>query len=305
MITIGGTTRIGGGGISTSGSIDINGVRIDFRDPIGTCRRLLANVSDEDKLEFANSIIEEVKMNGGPRKHETTKIREERCQGKQFSSLENSSYCKVFLKQSASNYAVAVEGKKADIEKIRTYVDGSILKIDVDEDAYFAVAPVIYVECPVIASITTEGSSDVELQSEVISDIEDLSINVMGSGCVTCQNIQVPGIDISITASGDVIIEKLSTRAAMASVSGSGDITLKDASVSSSAKLAVQGSGDIRYNGTARTITANVTGSGDIRGHVSCDLMNARVTGSGDINFTGNIKSKTQRVIGTGDIHIN
>jgi len=306
MITIGGTTRIGGGnGIQTTGSVEINGIRIDFRDPIGTCKRILAKVSDEDKLEFAISIIDEINANGGPKKSESCKAKEVRCEGKQFSSIENSSYCMVYLKQSNDNCSVTVEGKKSDIEKIRTSVSGGILRIEADENTYFGIAPVINVECPSIISIATEESSQVEVTTPIVSEYDDLNINVMGSGNVNCPDVQVPGVDINITASGDVTIDKLKTRSVMASVTGSGDITLKDSVVVSSAKLAVQGSGDVRFYGSAKTINASVTGSGDIRGRVSCDMMNARVTGSGGINFTGNIKSKTQRVMGTGDIHIN
>lgn len=302
MITVGGNIRIGGG-IQTSGPVEVNGVKIDMRDPLGTCRRILANLDDEDVLEFAESLIDEIKSDVRPKKKSSKIIKEQRCVGESFFAIENTSGCTVNYSQKAGGCSVVIEGKEDEVKKICTSVDCGRLRVSIDDDAFFNIMPTINISSPVLENVSLEGSSDFASSTPIICE-EDFSVSLMGSGDFTCPQVTSEVLDLDITASGGITIDKAEVRSVTAGISGSGDVRLKDSKVKTSAKLSVRGSGDILFNGSAKNISANVAGSGDIKGNVTCDMLSARVMGSGDIRFSGNIKSHTQSVMGSGDISI-
>lgn len=290
-----------GGTVISSGGMTINGIKIDLSDPIGTCKRILELVPDEDQLEFANEIIENINATPTTERKKRSVVTEEReCSG--FISIKNSTSCNIFFKQS-DKFRVAVEGKQDHVDKIITEVESNRLVIE-QENCSFIQNVKIYVEAPQITGVTMAGSGNFTAQTAIDAEDEDFSIALRGSGDMKFTKINCEDLDVDINASGNVDIDEVKAFSSTVGIHGSGDVTFNDMDIHKNVALSVQGSGDISIYGKAKKIKANVQGSGDIRGTVTCDNVTASVMGSGDIRLTGNIKEHTESVMGTGDVHI-
>ncbi|MEZ4984323.1 MAG: head GIN domain-containing protein [Saprospiraceae bacterium] len=68
-------------------------------------------------------------------------------------------------------------------------------------------------------------------------------------------------------------------------------------------KLAISGSGDIRFNTTATEISGAVSGSGDIELGGTCEQLSLRISGSGDIHTLAlKAEEVDVHISGSGDI---
>lgn len=68
-------------------------------------------------------------------------------------------------------------------------------------------------------------------------------------------------------------------------------------------KLNTQGSGDVRFTGNYRNVSASTMGSGDLDlALVESNEVELKIMGSGGINTSGNSKSLTAHVMGSGDL---
>lgn len=87
-----------------------------------------------------------------------------------------------------------------------------------------------------------------------------------------------------------------------ASLNGSGDLTVHGLH-SESLSLAVNGSGNVKADGTARSLTASIAGSGDLSlfGLKSGDTS-VQISGSGDadVNVSGSLQAS---IAGSGGVH--
>lgn len=106
-------------------------------------------------------------------------------------------------------------------------------------------------------------------------------------------------------------------------IHGSGDVRVERSSPAEALELGVQGSGDLSYRGSARSVTARVQGSGDIQlqggqaqrlevsihgsGNVSARALpvrdaSVRIEGSGDAELTATGGELSFDVRGSGDV---
>lgn len=186
------------------------------------------------------------------------------------------------------NESVKVEAPSDIIERIKTEVNGGVLKIynkgnssDWNFNLFGSHKKVlIYVVAKDLNSISVSGSGDVFFKNGITTP--SLKLRVSGSGDLNGK-VQVKDLETSVTGSGDV---RLTGSAASSDVrvSGSGDfrgsdlITVStavrvsgsgDASVNASTKIdaSVSGSGDVRYSGNPKSVSKSKSGSGDISGH--------------------------------------
>ena len=90
-------------------------------------------------------------------------------------------------------------------------------------------------------------------------------------------------------------------------ISGSGNIRSEgNFSKLDNLEVHISGSGDIKFEADAASITANVSGSGDIKMRGSADDVDIKISGSGNVNLNklkarnGNIK-----ISGSGDASVN
>lgn len=88
-------------------------------------------------------------------------------------------------------------------------------------------------------------------------------------------------------------------------VQGSGDVTGTDAFEAEVMDLAVQGSGDIKMNVTAKQVVAMVQGSGDIALQGSASDLTCTLQGSGDVKAADLKTDRTKATItGSGDVSV-
>lgn len=292
----------GGSIITGSGAMTINGIKIDMDDPIGTCRRLLKLVSEEDQIDFANEILASVGNISEEQRMKNSAIVKENRSCSQFTEIHAKGSFKVFYKQGAE-WSVMVEGKQKDVDKITTTCKEGALYVKMDGAMANAKTLKVVVTAPVLENIMLEGSADFVAETPIVID-DDLDVATSGSGDICIPRLECNSIYANVSASGKITIEEVKASSSELGVRGSGDVIIKNANISGSAQLTVQGSGDVRIYGTVKRVRASVMGSGDIRGTINSDNVNATVMGSGDIDFSGRIKKHSQSVTGTGDIRI-
>lgn len=190
----------------------------------------------------------------------------------------------VYITQGA-NESVKVEAPGDIIERVKTEVEGGVLKIyNKGNSSDWNFNPF--------------GSHKKVLIYVVAKDLN--TVTVSGSGDVYFKNgITTPSLKLRVSGSGD-LSGKVQVKDLEASVSGSGDMRLTGSAAS--ANVRVSGSGDFRGGDLSTISTAvRVSGSGDASVNASTKV-DASVSGSGDVHYSGNPKSVSKSKSGSGDI---
>jgi len=180
--------------------------------------------------------------------------------------------------------SVKVEAPADMMDRILTEVNDGVLKVYSKHDNWNwglwwgnHKKIVIYVTAKDLNTINISGSGDVYFKEGIKTS--SLKLRISGSGDMLGK-VDVKTLESSIYGSGDM---KLSGRAETSTVRvvGSGDFTARnletvnsqvrvsgsgDAEINASERVdaAVNGSGDVRYTGAAKSITSSKSGSGDI-----------------------------------------
>ncbi|WP_415289413.1 DUF2807 domain-containing protein [Brevundimonas sp. S1H14] len=110
-----------------------------------------------------------------------------------------------------------------------------------------------------------------------------LDISVSGSGSISAGATR--DLDISSSGSGNVTVASMNGDADI-SISGSGDIWIRNGQALS-LEAAINGSGNVRFDGTARSVEAAIAGSGNVRVSKVTGLVSRAVVGSGDLQIGG------------------
>lgn len=135
----------------------------------------------------------------------------------------------------------------------------------------------VYVVAKELNSINISGSGDVYFKEGIKTS--SLKLRISGSGDMLGM-VQVKNLESSISGSGDMKLSGTAENSAV-TVVGSGDFTARDlatvnsqvrvsgsgdAEINASEKVdaAVEGSGDVRYTGAAKSVSSSKSGSGDI-----------------------------------------
>lgn len=135
-----------------------------------------------------------------------------------------------------------------------------------------------------LIQVDVRGSGEVDLKGTIQGD--NLQLNVIGSGDIDADDLQVVNVVCALKGSGDINLKNVKATNVNMQVNGSGDIEVKGTTLQ--ATLSIAGSGDISANKLIAThVTAKVTGSGDIECYASQQL-DALVAGSGEIEYAGN-----------------
>ncbi len=125
------------------------------------------------------------------------------------------------------------------------------------------------------------------------------ALRVLGSGDVTCAQLDTALLQITAQGSGDVRIDDLRAAALAVLVQGSGDVHLSG-SVPKQGYV-IEGSGDVDADELAgRELAVRVAGSGDARVWAT-DKLAVEIAGSGDVCHRGN-PALTKSVHGSGDV---
>lgn len=146
------------------------------------------------------------------------------------------------------------------------------------------------------AALRINGSGDVTVRD--IGGDADFSVN--GSGDIRTGNV-AGGASIGINGSGDIRGGNVSGDTQI-DINGSGDVELADIA---SLDIDVSGSGDIEVRSMRGAFNAGIAGSGDIAVRDGrAEPFEARINGSGDIRFGGTAVNVTVRESGGGNIEI-
>lgn len=173
---------------------------------------------------------------------------------------------------------LTLEAQSNVLDAIETYVEGSELKIRLEDGAGLGSHETIriYISSAMFNSIRLSGSVDLYSETSIVTDVLDVSIS--GSGKV----------DLAVVANE-----------VRASISGSGNMWLEGSVINQ--ELTISGSGDIYSFGLdSETADVNISGSGEAEVRVE-EFMKARISGSGSVYYKG-YPEIDGKVSGSGNI---
>jgi len=179
-----------------------------------------------------------------------------------------------------SEFKVTLEGDEDVLEKIKTEVDGDMLKIKKDRMFKRLKKKVnVYVTLPELEKLVVSGSGKVVTQSPVKA--EDFAVVLSGSGTITVDNLIAENLKTVISGSGNIHIKGNGNANYVSSViSGSGDINLAGFNAKKG-KVTISGSGDSKVN-IENELKAVISGSGSVY-YKGNPVINATSVGSGRI----------------------
>lgn len=126
------------------------------------------------------------------------------------------------------------------------------------------------------ATVRVAGSGDVHAGAVGSADV-----HISGSSDVIFTDIR-GGLNSATAGSGDVRAISISGPMHVR-VSGSGDVIAKSGQVSD-LKVAVAGSGDVKFGGVARSLEVSIAGSGDVDVGKVTGPVSKHIAGSGSVN---------------------
>lgn len=181
-----------------------------------------------------------------------------------FNSIKASGGIDIYLSQSA-NEAVAVSASEDRfIKKIRTTVEGGVLKISIEDEGFLHITTKdrklkVYVSFKDINKIDAAGACDIHV-----------------SGTIAVNNLRL----ICSGASGF-----------------KGNVKVNDL------EMDMSGASDIKISGTARNVNIESSGASDMKGiELSTDMCTAKASGASDIEITVN-KELNAHATGASSIH--
>ena len=185
--------------------------------------------------------------------------------------------------EQGEGFNVRVDGTTEQLEKITIYVKESQLYIDQrkNEPKGTFDGMRIFVSAPLINCIDIAGSGSVTTPKALT--VNDLNLEIAGSGDITIGELTCKDLDISIAGSGDVII---------------GNIQATDV------KNEIAGSGGIDIAGLiCKTVHNEIAGSGDITlNNLKVDNVDTDIAGSGDVILRGTAGKYTEDIAGSGKV---
>ena len=191
----------------------------------------------------------------------------------------------VILEQGDSN-TVRVEGTTEQLSKITIYVKDGSLYIDQrkQEDGNIFNGMQIFVTCPMVKGIEIAGSGMVTTPQAL--NVNDINIEVAGSGRVTLAKMTAQDVKCEIAGSGDITIGMLQANEVRNEIAGSGNIDIAGL--------------------TCKNVKNEIAGSGDIvLSNINVDHVKTEIAGSGDVTLRGKIGTHDEDIAGSGKVHIN
>ena len=196
-----------------------------------------------------------------------------------FSQVHSGGSWDVILVE-GSKEEVKIEVKGVDLDKVKTEIDGDVLRLGLVNGNYTNVSLKFYVTYRSLEGIKCSGSGKMTVKSDIEAD--DFYIGLSGSGDIILQELQAGELEASISGSATVKIAAGSVNEAEIKQSGSGDfvaetLAIKELHVSKSGSgstlvgdlgevsLQSSGSGDLVYSGSPRMGEIRVSGSSSIR----------------------------------------
>lgn len=108
---------------------------------------------------------------------------------------------------------------------------------------------------------------------------QSLEASVGGSGSIIAG--ATGGLEANVGGSGNIVVTSINGPADV-SIGGSGDVTIRGGRASTM-DVAVAGSGNVRFDGTAVSLDASIAGSGDVRVAEVTGPVSRSIVGSGEV----------------------
>lgn len=172
-----------------------------------------------------------------------------------------------------------IEAKGVDLSKVRTEIEGNVLKLGLVKGNYNNVSLKFHVTYRSLEGIKCSGSGKMMVKSDVRSD--DFYVALSGSGDILMQRLVADELEAALSGSAKLSIKSGNVGEAEIKQSGSGDF---DAASLAIDKLEVSksGSGNISV-GELREVSVQSSGSGDLVYSGSPRMGNIKVSGSSRI----------------------
>ena len=198
---------------------------------------------------------------------------------------ELASFSKIGLAISADLYLVqgvpqkvVLVGEKDDLAKIITKVSGSSLEIKKKKGSSRIDKIKIYITVPKIEEVDVAGSGNVYAKNTIKND--KLNLAIAGSGSMFFKKLEVNNLNIDISGSGDVTIAGKTTAFVEISIAGSGDVDVEKLAVNK-LNIDIAGSGDVVCN-VIKRLSASIVGSGSVL-YSGTPVVNVESVGSGKV----------------------
>lgn len=186
----------------------------------------------------------------------------------------------LYIRQ-GSVYSLEIEGPRSVLDEIDTEVSGGrlLIKRDVWGFTFKDEKVTINLMMPDLEGLSVSGSGNAEVYE--FTNLDDLELNVSGSG--------------------KILMNRLNADDLFCGISGSGDILLKGNGSADRAEISISGSGSFRGEEVEiDKIEVKLSGSGTCYCKAG-DSLEAHVSGSGSVFYSGNPRVDA-RVSGSGRV---
>lgn len=195
-----------------------------------------------------------------------------------FTKVHSGGSWEVILEEGNSE-EIRIEAKGVELSKVKTEIDGDVLKLGLENGNYRNVDLTFYVTYKSLEGVKCSGSGEIDIKSDVIAD--DFYITLSGSGDVYMENLRVDDLEASISGSAKIKIQGGAIGNAEIKQSGSGDFEAEDLAIQD-LEVSKSGSGDT-FVGDLGEISVRSSGSGDIVYSGSPRMGDIKVSGSSSI----------------------
>lgn len=127
------------------------------------------------------------------------------------------------------------------------------------------------------------------------------SLVIKGTGSVTSEGLleNIEDLKLEIEGSGDIFLDNIMATKIDLQIQGQGDVKLQGTTIKS--KIDIEGTGDVLCRALiAEDVEVDIDGQGDVEVFAS-KTLDVDINGSGDVCFLGNPTIKTD-IDGTGDV---
>lgn len=159
-----------------------------------------------------------------------------------------------------NKFEVVLKGSDNLLPHFQTKVVGKELQLGFDISEVKNDDIEIFVTLPILNGVKVNGSSEVEI-SGTFGTLEQLDIQSNGSSKITAiDNLKIDNLSINLSGSGRINFENALATNSNVVLSGSGNIIM---STISKLKVAISGSGTVSYRGNP-ALETQITGSGKV-----------------------------------------
>lgn len=187
--------------------------------------------------------------------------------------------CDANIYYGATQEDVEVSGSEHLLEKLEVVVDGTTLILRMKPGIYNNMDIVANITIPMIRFIEVNGSGNVWVDD--FSSLDDLVVNVSGSGNIRTQDLGLGQnkLTTDISGSGNVEVNGVAG-SSYTKISGSGSYEAFGLSISSG-NVNISGSGNAELT-VSNDLTVDVSGSGSVH-YKGQPVINTNISGSGSV----------------------